>query len=468
MTEKPNKQKKRHIGWWILIGVVIVAGLLVAWQVLSTRRDANQVLANVETEPYQRMTLRSNIFGTGTVQPIQTAVLTWAASGIVGDINVSLGQAVEKDDLLMSLDPDSLSVDILQAEIDVINIQNALEDLYDNWESDLAQAKLDLLNTQEDLEDLETKRIIMNYQRCSDERIEELEDALESAEQIYKFRQSSETLQAINTAQANLNYCRADYTEREIAEAELDVELGESRLTSIQKKVDLISDGPDPDQVTILETQLAMAQSRLDNPLIEAPFDGVVTVLSVQAGDVVQVGTRAVQVDNLSELYLDVHISEIDIPFVVVGQSVDLVFDAYFESTFGGEVIEIAPVGTTGQGVVEYPVRIKMVDSDRRIRPGMTAAVSIVVEEMEDVFVVPNDAIVGNNGSTSVYVQRNGSFEAVEVTLGSYSDFYSEVIEADIKEGELIAINPPSEITGELPFGGPPSGGFGGFGEFGN
>ena len=464
MATAQNKNDKKRTGLWIFLGVVIVAGLIIAWLVWQNRQEANEAIASIETEPYQRQTLNANIFGTGSVEPFQTAVLTWSTRGIVGDVNVAVGDRVEKDMLLMSLSEDSLPADILQARIDVINTQNALDDLYDNWESNLAQARLDLLNAEENLEDLEDERQIMNYQRCTDERIEELEDDLEQAERIYEFNQTSQTLQAINTAQANLNYCRADYTEREVAEAELEVELGEARVTSLQQKVDLLSDGPDPDQVTILETQLAIAQSRLESPLVEAPFDGIVTEISAQVGDVVQIGSQAIQINDLSQLYLDVRISEVDIPFVALGQTAELVFDAYFETTFTGEVIEIALVGTQAQGVVEYPVRIQMIDADERIKPGMTAAVNIVVEEKEDVFVVPNDAIVSIDGQEHVYVLRNGEYEAVTVELGSYSDRYSEVLEAEIDEGEPIALNPPSEITGQTPFGGPPQGGFGGFG----
>jgi len=459
-----NKNDKKRTGWWIFLGVVIVAGLVTGWLIWRNRQETDETIANIETEPYQRQTLNANIFGTGSVEPFQTAVLTWSTRGIVGDVNVEVGDRVEKDMLLMSLSEDSLPADILQARIDVINTQNALDDLYDNWESNLAQTRLDLLNAEENLEDLEDERQIMNYQRCTDERIEELEDDLDQAERIYEFNQSSQTLQAVNTAQANLNYCRADYTEREVAEAELEVELGEARVANLQQKVDLISDGPDPDQVTILETQLAIAQSRLESPLVEAPFEGIVTGISAQVGDVVQIGSQAVQINDLSQLYLDVRISEVDIPFVALGQTAELVFDAYFETTFTGEVIEIALVGTPAQGVVEYPVRIRMIDADERIKPGMTAAVNIVVEEKEDVFVVPNDAIVSIDGQENVFVLRNGEYEAVNVELGSYSDRYSEVLEADINEGELIALNPPSEITGQTPFGGPPQGGFGGFG----
>lgn len=466
MAETNKRRKKSKKGLWIVFLVIVLVGLFVGWRIFQGRQEANRDFANIETEPYRRDSLSAFIYGTGTVQPAQTAVLTWSASGIVGEVHVSVGDIVEKDQVLMTLETDSLSVEILQAEIDVINAQKALDELYQNWGADLARARLDLLNAQENLEDLQNKRQVMNFQRCSDERIEELEEELERAEQIYNFQQNAINLQRVNTAQANLNFCLAEYSEREIAEAELEIELAEARVARLQDRVTVLSDGPDPDEVTILETRLAIAQSRLDSPTIKAPFSAVVTDLPTQVGDVVQMGIKAVQLDNLADLQLKVQISEIDIPQVRVGQPAQLVFDAYFEHTFNGEVTEISPVGTTVQGVVEYTVTVQILDADVRIRPGMTVAVTILIEEIDDVFVIPNDAIVSTNGQDRVYVQRGGEYVAVPVTLGFYSDFYSEVIEADIREGELIVLNPPAEITGVMPFGGPPGGG--GFGGFGN
>ncbi len=72
------------------------------WQFLQRKRGA--VLANIETEPYGRMTFDANIYGTGTVKPYQSAVLTWSASSIVSEVNVNLGESVQKDQLLMALE----------------------------------------------------------------------------------------------------------------------------------------------------------------------------------------------------------------------------------------------------------------------------------------------------------------------------------------------------------------------------
>jgi HlyD family secretion protein len=464
VSETQKNKKKRRWGLWIALAVVAIILIVVGVSIWQNRQATAETLANLETEPYQRTNLNANIYGTGSVQPAQSAALTWSASGTVGEVLVRLGDTVQKDDVLLSLDPESVSVDILQAQIDVINAQNNLDDLYSNWNADLAQAKLDLLTAQEDLDDLTTERKIMNYQRCTDERIQDLEDDLDQAEAIYKFRQNADTLQAVNTAQANLDYCNAGFTNQEIAEAELKVQLAEASVADQQERVDTLTEGPDPDQVTIMETQLAIAEARADSPLVKAPFDGVVTELPAQVGDVVQTGTQAIQLADLSNLYLDVQISEVDIPLVAIDQPAELVFDAYFNDTFTGRVIRISPVGNAVQGVVEYDVRIQMdEDTDGRIKPGMTAAVNIIVEEKDDVFVVPNDAIVMIDGQENVFVKRGGTYVAVPVTLGGYSGTYSEVLEADIDEGEEIVLNPPDSLTGDMTFSGPPSG-FGGFG----
>jgi multidrug efflux pump subunit AcrA (membrane-fusion protein) len=116
LTETSKKRKKSKTGLWLLLLVLILAGLFAGWRILTARQEASRVFANIVTEPYRRDSLNAFIFGTGTVQPAQTAVLTWSANGIVGEVNVSLGQTVEKDTVLMSLETDSLSVEIKQAQ----------------------------------------------------------------------------------------------------------------------------------------------------------------------------------------------------------------------------------------------------------------------------------------------------------------------------------------------------------------
>jgi HlyD family secretion protein len=83
----------------------------------------------------------------------------------------------------------------------------------------------------------------------------------------------------------------------------------------------------------------------------------------------------------------------------------------------------------------------------------MTAAVNILVKEVKNVLVVPNRAVRVIDGQRVVYVLKNGIPEMVKIRLGATSDTVSEVINGDLKEGDLIVLNPPAM------FGGPMGGG---------
>jgi len=103
-------------------------------------------------------------------------------------------------------------------------------------------------------------------------------------------------------------------------------------------------------------------------------------------------------------------------------------------------------VGESIQGVVSFPVTVRLVEPDEAVRPGMTAAVNIVVSEIRDVLLVPNRAVRVQDGQRVVYVLVDGKATPVEVTLGASSDTQSEVVAGDLKPGDRIVLNPPTEF----------------------
>ena len=93
-----------------------------------------------------------------------------------------------------------------------------------------------------------------------------------------------------------------------------------------------------------------------------------------------------------------------------------------------------------------------MTDADELVKPGMTAAVNIVVQEVKDVVLVPNRAVRLVDAERVVFVLVNGIPQQVKVELGSSSDTMSVLVGGDLKEGDEIILNPPS-VSGS-PFGG--------------
>ena len=196
--------------------------------------------------------------------------------------------------------------------------------------------------------------------------------------------------------------------------------------------------------------------------LSRLPFDGEITVVDIKPGDQVQPGTLAFRVDDLSRLLVDIDVSEVDINQIKEGQQVTMSFDAIQASEYHGEVVEVALVGNNVAGVVNFTVTVELDDPDEQVRPGMTSAVNIVIEQIDEAMLIPNRAVRVVDGERVVYILKDGQLEPVQVTLGASSDLYSEVIDGDLSAGDTIVLNPPSMLLQGGPMGGGPPGG-GGF-----
>jgi HlyD family secretion protein len=106
------------------------------------------------------------------------------------------------------------------------------------------------------------------------------------------------------------------------------------------------------------------------------------------------------------------------------------------------------------QGVVNFTITVELTDADAAVKPGMTAGVNIVVEELQDVLLVPNRAVRLVDGERVVYVLEEGQAVKKDVRLGSSSDTMSIVASGDVVEGDAIILNPPVEFGPGGPGGG--------------
>jgi HlyD family secretion protein len=172
-------------------------------------------------------------------------------------------------------------------------------------------------------------------------------------------------------------------------------------------------------------------------------------------GDLVNTGSKAFRLDDLSHLLVDVQVPEVDINRIKVGQDVSLSFDAISNRAYEGKVSDVARVGTVDSGLVNFKVTIEILNPDDQVLPGMTAGVSIIVSQLEDVLTVPNRAIRLVENRSVVYILKNNAPTEVNIEIGASSDTMSEIISSDLKEGDKIILNPPSSFL-DLDFGGGP------------
>ena len=261
----------------------------------------------------------------------------------------------------------------------------------------------------------------------------------------------------LETARAKLLEAERDYDRVKDGASLAEVALLEAQLADAQENYTDILDGPNADDLAAAQARVAAAQATLDSAFITAPFNGVLSEVPVKPGDLVSPGTVAFKLDDLSRLFVDVEVSEVDINRVKIGQDATLFFDAVLAKEYHGKVIEVALVGSTVQGVVSFKVTVELLDSDENVRPGMTAGVNLVVSQLEDVLLVPNRAVRVVDGERVVYIVDEATSlpVSVPIELGASSDTQSEVAGGGLSEGDEIVLNPPSDFSSFFQ-GGPP------------
>jgi HlyD family secretion protein len=428
-----------------------------------------------DTTPVVAGSLTATVGATGTVRANQLAGLAFKTSGTVDQVLVQVGDTVRAGDQLALLSDATLPASVLLARVDLVAAQRALDDVLHS-QSAAAQAQLAMATAQDALEDAEYAHRVRQegYRATEDtiegakyrlrlakEKLEEAQDAYDSAQgdgaKAVTYDRYASAKSAYNTALATYNWYTGHPTEIEQAQLEADVAVALAQLDDATREYERLKDGPNPDDVTAAEARLAAAQSTAGQAWIEAPFAGTITAVEIQPGDQVVPGMVAFQLVDLSRLLVDVDISEVDINRVATGQPVELTFDAILDRAYQGEVTEVDFVGVETQGVVNFPVTVALTHPDELVRPGLTAAVSLVVDEIEDAVLVPNRAVRVVDGERVVYVLRDGQMTAIPIVLGTSSETNSQVLEGDLAVGDLIVLNPPLVIN---PSDGPTGGTF--------
>ncbi|HEY59663.1 MAG TPA: efflux RND transporter periplasmic adaptor subunit [Anaerolineae bacterium] len=459
---------------YIVMGIIAIIATVVGLSALrSNSRNADDLFQTIKLK---RGDLVAIVGATGTVQANQSANLIWQTSGRVVDIYVDLNDTVEKGQVLAELEETSLPQSIILAQADLVSAQRALEDLLAS-NTQQKQVYLNLLDSEENLRTAEDDRDQWNYNNASQGRIEEARQKfIEAEEELKKFDEALSTVidlaeddakrvsaqEANDEAQLkrdkalrNLNYILGKAYVQQVAEDYAKYDIAKAELEDAQREWERIRYGPNADDIRAAEAKVNAAKATVSLASLEAPFSGHITESQIKVGDEVSAGTPGFRVDDLSKLIIDVEVPEVDINRVQVNQAAELTFDGILGKTYHGKIIEVASVGNTTQGDVNFIIKVEMVDEDQQVKPGMTAAVNIIVSKLQNVITVPNRAVRLDNGKRVIYIMRDGEATAVEVQIGASSDVDTEIIAGDLHIGDLIVLNPPFEFEqngGRPPF----------------
>ena len=211
-------------------------------------------------------------------------------------------------------------------------------------------------------------------------------------------------------------------------------------------------------QIKQSEASLRTAESNLGYTKIISPVDGVIISKNVEVGETVASSFQTPELfsvaEDLTEMQIEANVSEADIGNVSVGQEADYTLDGYPNETFKGHVDQVRLSSTNTSNVVTYTVVISVKNEDLKLKPGMTANVSIVVDKKENILTAINPALkftpLGKDvkyDTQGIWVLKNNKPTRVDIQTGVYDDSKTEIISQALKEGDMVIIGRKGKET---------------------
>jgi HlyD family secretion protein len=397
----------------IIIAVVLVLILvIVSGAFLSTK---GKKAVAVTTEKVTKKTITQSVSATGKIQPETEVKISPETSGEIVMLNVKEGDTVKARQLLVRIKPDIIQSQLEQSKFAAEQVKSEI----DASKADLSKADADF------------KR----------------------AETLFQKKYISQ---------------------QEYDQAKLSYESAVSGLNSIKFRYD---------QAKASQKQ---TEKTAEKTLVYAPINGIVTALGVEKGEKVvgtemMAGTAMMTVSDLNVMNAEVEVDENDITLVKIGDTATVEIDAFPDRKFAGVVVEtghsalISSSGTQDQ-VINFKVKIRLLDKEAKMRPGMSCNVEIKTETHQNVLAVPLQSVTekpkdentsqdkseikkstdkektketNDKPQVYVYIVSGNKVKLTEVKTGLSDKGYIEISEG-IKEGDEIVSGSYFAIRKEL------------------
>lgn len=245
----------------------------------------------------------------------------------------------------------------------------------------------------------------------------------------------------IDTTRTSVNtqYTNLISAKQAVADAKVSLKIKEAlynqALANYQNKINPAREV----DVAALRAALAQATANRDKAIIRAPIDGVVTSINKKSGEFIASTEEMIRMFS-PHYEIKVDIPETDIAKLKIGNTTTITLDAFGDDVkFAGQVVNMEPGSTDIQDVVYYKVTVALNDSDKQIKPGMTANVKINTNFRAGVLFVPLRA-VKTDGAKYVKILKDGQAREVNVKLGIRADDGRVEVLAGLNEGDEVIL----------------------------
>ncbi len=439
----------------LVLGAAVIGGTLVYAQ-------AAKVTTTYRTALVTYGTITQSIGMAGNLTPVSEADLNFASAGTIQSVYVQVGQAVGAGTPLATLDSTLLSAQLLQAQATLASAQAKLAQdragptgsSLTSAQNSVASAQVAVSNAQTSLADTQAINAQAvtaaqapvtaalgpvttdqgfvaqdNATLAADQAAVPVDPVKVSADQT-KLAADQATLAhdqaTLDSARAALAAATAkaqqsnDQAAAQLASMQQQYSAARSSLASLQTSTAPQTIQMDDAQITIDQVNVNTLQRQVDGATLTTPIAGIVSQANVKAGQSVSSGsaTSAFVVFAPGSYQVTGTVSDSQVNLVAVGQAAQVTPAGSTQAQLG-KITAIAPAATISSGVATFGVTAQLSDSSNSIRPGISATVTIVINQVVHVLTVPTSAVHTTGAGSTVQVLTNGVPHSVSVQTGA-------------------------------------------------
>lgn len=443
--------------------VLTILTVLLPYVVFSVRVSQSRNGASTQNLQYytaQKGTLDVAVTAIGTVEAQSIANVSFTQPGRIVEVLVEPGDTVFAGDVLARQASDSEQIEYNRTALAVQLAELQKQDLLEpSDDSDVKIAEANVTSawgaylgiqnavTPEDIQAAELK-----YQQAQQTQTDAVYDRTHAdggqVDQVYQLLDAQVGEAAFNAEIARLQLESLKNGNSGALNAAY------ARVIQAQKELDRVKAGPTQADIDKADINIQQAQAQLDTAKkalertdLIAQFDGVVSAVNMEVGALSTPAQPAVELTDVNSLYVSVQVDEVDIRQIQEKMPAQVRLDALPGVEFPATVDQIALVGTNDNGIISYNVKVNLNATDPRLRIGMTADASVIVEKRADVLVVPNLYIRLDRELDKAFVnivQPDGKLAEVEVKLGLQGQDSSEIV-SGLNPGDVIAVDLSSD-----------------------
>jgi HlyD family secretion protein len=343
------------------------------------------------TEALVRGDLAFVVNSTGTIEPVMSVQIGSFVSGPIDPDTplVEFNEEVEKGDVLARIDPRIYEADVAR---DTAAVQAAQA----NQEAaragvDAARASVEAAKATLSTRLAEVQRAKAQLMQAENDETRAQELAAENADFISQSEMDQliynrlQLQEQVNVAAAAVDQARAAVSQSEAAVVESEASLARAQASVAQAKANMMR-----------------SELNRDYTVITSPVDGIVIDRRIEPGQTLAASFQTPELYVIApnmreEMYVYASVDEADIGFIRSAKDrnnkVEFTVDAYPDDVFDATIKEVRFSSTTTQNVVTYPVVVSAPNPDLKLLPGMTASISFLIEEKQDVLKIPNAAL---------------------------------------------------------------------------